>query len=60
MGVCVDTYSISSVVTPPGGTGVTGIRDGGREFGLYVGTDALGAGAMGASSEGVGAIEVVR
>ena len=48
------------MLTPPGGTGVTGIRDGGREFGLYVGTDALVAGATGASSEGVGAIEVVR
>jgi len=51
---------MSSAFTPPGGAGVTGMRDGGREFGAYVGTEARGAGEIGASSEGVGAIEVVR
>jgi hypothetical protein len=50
---------MSSVLTPPGGAGVIGIRDEGRDPGSYVGTEAL-AGGIGASSDGVGAIEVVR
>lgn len=51
---------MSSVFTPPGGAGVMGMRDGCREGGAYVGAEARGAGVMGASSEGVGAMEVVR
>jgi hypothetical protein len=50
---------MSSALTPPGGAGVIGIREDGRDPGAYFGTEAL-AGGIGASSEGVGATEVVR
>jgi hypothetical protein len=59
IGVCVATNSMSSALTPPGGAGVIGIREDGRDPGAYFGTEAL-AGGIGASSEGVGATEVVR
>jgi hypothetical protein len=46
---------------PPGGAGVMGMRDGCRaEGGALAGTEARLAGEMGASSEGVGAMEDLR
>jgi hypothetical protein len=61
MGLWVATNPKSSALIPPGGAGVMGMRDGCRaEGGALAGTEARLAGEMGASSEGVGAMEDLR